>query len=69
MMRGVLARRLARISVAAARTPGELVAERTSAATSGPATSGPATSGPATNSSATIGPATSGPAAPIDLTS
>ena len=32
MMRGVLVRRLARISVAAARTPGELVAERTSAA-------------------------------------
>jgi ArsR family transcriptional regulator len=32
MMRGVLVRRLARISVAAARTPGELVAERTAAA-------------------------------------
>jgi DNA-binding transcriptional ArsR family regulator len=32
IMRGVLVRRLARISAAAARTPGELVAERTSAA-------------------------------------
>jgi ArsR family transcriptional regulator len=31
-MRGVLVRRLARISVAASRTPGELVADRTSAA-------------------------------------
>ena len=31
-MRGVLARRLARISVAAARTPSDLVAERTSGA-------------------------------------
>lgn len=31
-MRGVLVRRLARISLAAARTPGELVAERTSVA-------------------------------------
>jgi ArsR family transcriptional regulator len=35
-MRGVLARRLARISVAAARTPGDFVAERTSAAAAGP---------------------------------
>jgi ArsR family transcriptional regulator len=32
IMRGVLVRRLTRISVAAARTPGELVAERTAAA-------------------------------------
>jgi len=32
MMRGVLARRLARISAAAARTSGELVAERTAGA-------------------------------------
>jgi ArsR family transcriptional regulator len=36
MMRGVLARRLARISVAAARTSGELVAERTSTSPSNP---------------------------------
>jgi len=35
-MRGVLVRRLARISVAAARTPSELVAERTSVAAAGP---------------------------------
>ena len=36
MMRGVLARRLARISVAAARTSDELVAERTSGAATAP---------------------------------
>jgi ArsR family transcriptional regulator len=36
MMRGVLARRLARISVAAARTQGELVAERTSSGATAP---------------------------------
>jgi ArsR family transcriptional regulator len=34
-MRGVLVRRLARISIAATRTPGELVAELTSAAAAG----------------------------------
>jgi len=34
-MRGVLVRRLARISVAAGRTPSELVAERTAVAASG----------------------------------
>jgi ArsR family transcriptional regulator, virulence genes transcriptional regulator len=38
MMRGVLVRRLARISVAAARTPEELVAERTSTPNTGSAT-------------------------------
>jgi ArsR family transcriptional regulator, virulence genes transcriptional regulator len=38
IMRGVLVRRLARSSAAAARTPGELVAERTSAAVVNPAT-------------------------------
>ena len=40
-MRGVLVRRLARISVAAARTPGDLVAERTAVAASG--STGPTT--------------------------
>jgi hypothetical protein len=34
-MRGVLVRRLARISIAATRTPGELVAELTSVAAAG----------------------------------
>jgi ArsR family transcriptional regulator, virulence genes transcriptional regulator len=50
-MRGVLMRRLARISVAATRTPGDLMAERTSVGTAGPTSSagstGIAAAGPA----------------------